>query len=197
MKNFLRLAQGVDVMPALMRVTREQHLWHADTYLRDYPQGPFGEVDSIICRFPPRTVTETQAQAEALLADPSYDQHECIDLPIYGEVPEVRDLVFTLMARVRGTRLGRVMLNRIQPGGHIFRHADTPAHANYWQRHHIVLQSAPGVVFHAGEEQVYMAPGEVWWFNNGKAHVDGSIPEHEVINNSAVERIHLIVDVRC
>jgi hypothetical protein len=196
-KNFLRLAQGVDVMPALMRVTREQHLWHADTYLRDYPQGPFGEVDSIICRFPPRTVKETQEQVEELLKDSRYDPHECVDLPIYGEVPEVRDLVFTLLARVRGTRLGRVMLNRIQPGGHIFRHADTPEHANYWQRHHVVLQSAPGVVFHAGDEQVYMAPGEVWWFNNGKAHPDGTIPEHEVMNNSAVERIHLIVDVRC
>lgn len=197
MKNFLRIATGVDVMPALMRVTRNQQYWHEDTYLRDYPQGPFGEVDSIICRFPPRTVTETQEQAEALKADPHYDQHECVDLPIYANLPEIRDLVFTLMARVRATRLGRVMVNRIQPGGHIFRHADTPDHANYWQRHHICLQSAPGCIFMAGDEQVTMMPGECWWFNNGKMTPDGEIPEHEVINNSAIERIHLIIDVLC
>jgi hypothetical protein len=33
-----------------------------------------------------------------------------------------------------------------------------------------------------------MAPGEIWWFDNSV--------EHEVINNSAGDRIHLIVDVR-
>jgi hypothetical protein len=42
-----------------------------------------------------------------------------------------------------------------------------------------------------------MAPGEVWWFDNGKERKDGSEPpKHQVINNSAVERIHLILDVR-
>jgi hypothetical protein len=197
MKNFLRLAQGLDVMPLLASVTRNPDWWHEDTYLRSYPQGPFGEIDSIILRFPPRTVCETQEQAEELLRQPGYDQHECVDQAIYGKLPEARALVMNLMHYVGGTRLGRVMLNRIQPGGRIYQHADTPAHANYWQRHHIVLQSAPGVVFEAGEEQVYMAPGECWWFDNGKERADGSEPpKHQVINNSAVERIHLIVDVR-
>lgn len=196
MKHFLRIATGIDVMPALMRITRNQSLWHADDYLRSFKQGPFGEVDSIICRFPPRTVTQTQEQAEALMADPHYDQHECVDQPIYAQVPEVRELVFALAARVRATRLGRVMLNRIQPGGRIYKHADTPGHANYWMRHHIVLQSAPGCVFHAGDEQVCMATGEAWWFDNGKGEGDDR-PQHEVFNGSAVERIHLITDVVC
>jgi hypothetical protein len=197
MRNFLRLAQNLDVMPLLAAITRNQDWWHEDTYLRSYPQGPFGEVDSIILRFPPRTVTETQEQAEQLLADPHYDQHECVDQPIYGRVPQARQLVMNLMHYVGATRLGRVMINRIQPGGKIFQHADTPDHANYWDRHHIVLQSAPGVVFEAGDEQVYMAPGDVWWFDNGKARTDGGeIPKHQVWNNSAVERIHMIVDLR-
>jgi hypothetical protein len=34
-----------------------------------------------------------------------------------------------------------------------------------------------------------MRTGEVWWFNNAI--------EHEVVNNSADDRIHLIVDIRC
>jgi hypothetical protein len=33
-----------------------------------------------------------------------------------------------------------------------------------------------------------MAPGEAWWFDNAQ--------EHEVINNSADDRIHMIVDIR-
>jgi hypothetical protein len=92
------------------------------------------------------------------------------------------------MAYVHGERLGRVMINKIAPGGVIYPHADTPEHAEYYSRFHIVLQSQPGVVFRAGDEQVYMATGEVWWFDNKQ--------EHEVINNSADDRIHMIVDIR-
>jgi hypothetical protein len=33
-----------------------------------------------------------------------------------------------------------------------------------------------------------MAPGETWWFQNAV--------EHEVINNSPIERIHLVIDIR-
>lgn len=193
MRNFYRIAAGVDTTAVMVKLAHNPTLWHSDTYLRDYPQGPFGEVDSIICRFPPRTVAETQAQAEQLMADPHYDQHECVDLPVYDQLPQVRRLVMDMFNAVGGTRLGRVIINRMQPGGRIYKHADTPAHADYWQRHHLVLQSAPGVVFTAGEESVYMAPGDFWYFNNGKAP---DRPAHEVINNSAVERIHLIVDVR-
>jgi hypothetical protein len=51
-----------------------------------------------------------------------------------------------------------------------------------------VVSSAPGVTFRCGDEKVHMETGEVWWFQNAL--------EHEVINNSAHERIHLIIDIR-
>jgi len=193
MKNFHCITTGVDVSQLMLKLAYHPEWWHADTYLRKYPQGPFGEVDSIILRFPPRTVTETEEQAEALRNDPTYDQHECVDQPIYAQFPEARAIIMRMFAFVGGVRLGRVIINRIMPGGRIFKHADTPAHADYWRRHHLVLQSAPGVQFHAGDEQVYMAPGEFWYFNNGKAP---DRPAHEVINNSPIERIHLIMDAR-
>jgi uncharacterized cupin superfamily protein len=61
-------------------------------------------------------------------------------------------------------------------------------YANTMSRYHIPLQSGPGVLFRAGDEHVYMRPGEAWDFN---AHA-----EHEVVNNSADDRVHLIVDIR-
>ena len=187
MKNFLRIAQGADVIPLLLALRRRPELWHADTFLRDYPQGPFGEVESIILRFPPRSVHETE---EALAAAAVHiDQHECVDLPVYKMLPEARALVMSLMARVQGERLGRVMINKIEPGGHIFPHADTPAHAEYWERHHIVLESNPDSLFRCGEEMIHMAAGEVYWFENAI--------EHEVRNEGTTARIHLIVDIRC
>lgn len=187
MRNFLRIGQGTDVMPLLAAIARKPELWKVDTYLRDYPQGPFGDIDSIILRFPKKIIAATAEDAEQHIA--SIDQHESLDTPSFAFLPEARPLIMGLMSYVGATRLGRVIINRIRPGGRITPHCDTHDHAEYYERHHIVLQSAPGVDFRCEEEHVYMGVGETWWFNNAL--------EHEVINNSANDRIHLIVDVRC
>lgn len=186
MNNFMRIACEMDVLPLLLAIKRRPELWKEDTYLRDYPQGPFGEVESIMLRFPEKRVFELEADLERYKN--SNEQHECIDYPPYKLLPEARGLIMWLMNRVGGERLGRCMINKIKPGGRIFPHADTPAHTEYYTRFHIVLQSQPGVVFRAGDEQIYMGTCEVWWFDNSK--------EHEVINNSAEDRIHLVVDIR-
>ena len=186
MKNFTRLSAGVEINPLLLAIKRRPDLWAEDTYLRDYPQGPFKEIDSIMLRFPEKSVVETKLELQNILS--KFDQHENVDYPAYKILHEARSLIMNLFSYVGGERLGRAMINRIAPGGVIFPHVDTESHTDYYTRFHIVLQSQPGVVFRAGTEQVYMATGEVWWFDNSQ--------EHEVINNSADERIHLIVDVR-
>lgn len=188
MNNFQRVAQ-VDVMPLLLAIRRHSELWHEDTYLRDFPQGPFGEVDTIMLRFPVKRVVEMQ---EALAVEsnehPTIDQHECIDYPAYKVLHEARPLVMNLMHYVGGERLGRVMINRIVAGGRIFPHADTPVHAEYWTRHHICLWGLPGAVIRCGDESLQFHTGEVFWFNNSL--------EHDVVNNSAEERISMVVDIR-
>lgn len=196
MKYFLKIAENINILPVLMKLQQNPQFWHEDTYLRTFPQGPFGEMDSIICRFPPRAVAATQEEADALMATPGYDQHECEDLPVYGKLPEVRQLVMNLFQFVGGTRLGRVIINRVKPGGRIYKHADRLAHANYWHRHHICIQSAPGVTFTAGDESVWIAPGQAYWFDNGKGGPDDDRPQHEVVNQSEVDRIHIVIDVR-
>jgi quercetin dioxygenase-like cupin family protein len=92
------------------------------------------------------------------------------------------------MARVEGERLGRCIITKLKPGAVIDPHVDSGDHAAYFERYHIVLQSLPGSVFHAGGETVQMRVGEVWWFDNSSMH--------SVINNSADDRIHLIVDIK-
>ena len=186
MKHFLKISQGIDVMPLRMAIARRPELWREDTYLRDYPQGPFGEIESIMLRFPVKSVLETE-QALKEHAE-THDQHECIDYPAYKLLTEARPLVMNLMTYTGGERLGRVMINKIMPGGRIHPHADTPAHADYYSRFHINLAGSPGCVFRCDDEQVYMAPGELWWFNNKL--------EHEVINNAAEERISMVIDIR-
>lgn len=189
MKNFVHIASNVPVTPltlAIARLEKSHGVWKADTYLRDYPQGPFGQCESIILRFPPRSVHETEELLKQALVN--IDQHENVDQPVFKSLTEARPLVFNLMAAVEGERLGRVMINKLLPGGVIYPHADTPLHADYWDRFHIVLASAPGSNFRCGDEVVNMRTGDIWWFNNKL--------EHEVVNNSAHERVHMIIDIR-
>lgn len=186
MRNFQKIAHGIDVIPLLLAINRRPELWKEDTYLRDYPQGPFAQIQSIMLRFPEKGVYETEEELKNHLS--KYDQHENIDYPAYKILYEARQIVMSLMTRVGGERLGRVMINKIAPGGVIYPHADTPSHTAYYSRFHVVLQSNPGVVFRSGDERVYMETGTAWWFDNAK--------EHEVINNSADDRIHMICDIR-
>jgi hypothetical protein len=187
LKNFRKITQGIDTVKLLLAISRRPELWKEDTYLRDYPQGPFGEVESIMLRFPTKGVYDTEKELQDHLSQ--YDQHENVDQPAYKILTDARPLVMNLMAYVSGERLGRVMINKIAPGGRIYPHADTPVHAEYWERFHIVLESSPGVMFRCESEKVYMATGEIWWFNNSL--------EHEVINDSQSDRVHMIIDVRC
>ena len=80
-----------------------------------------------------------------------------------------------------------VIITKIAPGDKIYPHADGGAPAEYYERYHVMLQNGPGSVFRAGDETVYMQPGDVWWFDNQQ--------EHEVINNRD-DRITMIVDIR-
>lgn len=186
MNHFQIIAQGVDVMPLLMAIKRRPEMWKEDTYLRDYPQGPFGEIESIMLRFPPRSVVETEEElAKAIVA---IDQHENVDQPAYKLLHEARALVMDLMHRVGGERLGRVMINKIAPGGQIFPHADTPAHCDYYTRFHIVLWGKPGCVLTCDNEQIEMRTGDCFWFNNALMHA--------VVNNSSEERISMVIDIR-
>lgn len=186
MKNFLKLAAGVDVMPLNLAIARRPELWKEDTYLRDYPQGPFGMIESIMLRFPVKSVVETEVELQDHLS--KYDQHENVDYPAYKLLHEARPIVMQLMAAVGGERLGRVMINKIEPGGRIFPHADTPAHAEYYSRFHVVLSSPNECWFRAGDETIHMSTGEVWWFDNKQ--------EHEVVNEGAEARVHIVVDIR-
>lgn len=179
MRNF-QVIGTADTLPVLHQLQRQPALWKADTYLRDYPQGPFGDTETVFIRFPPASVTELERSTR--------DQHECVWMDGAVHLPAARKLIFDLMNRTEGERIGRVMVNRLRCGGRVFPHADTPVHADYWDRYHVVLQSSPGCDFRCGTERVYMPPGQVWWFQNAL--------EHEVVNNGAIERIHLIVDIR-
>lgn len=181
MRNFLRIATGVNVTPLLLALARRPELWNQNTLRTTHPQSPHTQVDDIWLRFNELPPAGEEARV--------MDEHESVNYPAMEVLPEARQLVMQLFAAVAGERLGRALITRLPPGGHIAPHVDGGSHAEYYERHHLVLQSNPESLFRAGDEAVAMVAGEVWWFDNSQ--------EHEVMNHGKTDRIHLIVDARC
>lgn len=194
MRNFRIIKDGMDVGALALAIAMEPDLWTADTFLRNYPQGPFGDTDTIMLRFPEIQKGMTEKQIERYKANKlaGYDQHEAIAWPAWSKLTQAHNFVFDLARFVEATRIGRVMINRIRPGGRIFRHADTPEHVKYWRRFHLVLQGQPGAVIFcgdgSGDESLQMTTGRLFWFNNAL--------EHEVRNESSVDRLSMVIDLR-
>lgn len=179
MRHFLKIAEAVDVMPLAIALQRQPELWNANTLRTTFEGTPHGQVDDIWLRF--------NGNLERPLKELG-DELETVDYPAMAALPMVRPVIFDLMRRVEGVRLGRVMITRVAPGKRILPHADVLGdYANYYQRYHVVIRGNPGSLFRVEQETVCMRTGEVWWFN---AH-----GEHEVQNNSDDDRIHMLADI--
>lgn len=178
MKHFLRIAQGVDTMPVLNALAVNPDLWDENTLRTTHPGTAHAQVSDIWIFF------------NAIPADPTtvIDDKDVIPYRGWDALPQLRPIVFDLMRRVEGTRLGRVIISRMRPGAIITPHVDGGAPATYYSRYQIALQSEAGCLFHAGDETVNMRTGEAWWFDNQQTH--------SVVNNSADDRISVIVDIR-
>lgn len=192
MQNFFKVAQGFNPWPLLHAVQTQQELWNKYPVRTAHEMSAHREVDDIVLRYSP--FNSGDDFVEKVCAE-----IHCVDYPPWHKLPAAQQLVYLTMGQVLGIHLGRVMITRLKPGFAIPPHSDRITVAEeqfpykippaiYYERYHIVLQSQPGVQFICGDENVYMAPGEVWWFNNQL--------EHSVINNSAEDRIHLICDIR-
>lgn len=178
MKNFLKVAEGMDVMPTLAALAMHPHLWNQNTLRTTHPGTAHAQADDIWLRF-----NEIVGDGASVIDDVA-----CINYPAMRELPQARPLIFFLLARMEGEQLGRCLITRLKPGAVIAPHCDQGAPATFYDRFHIMLQCKPGVTFRAGDERVQMKSGEIWWFDN--------TVEHEVINHSDDDRISLIVDMR-
>lgn len=177
MRNFYRLAENMDIVPLVMALKANPDLWNENTLRTEHPGTAHSEVSDIWLRF-----NEVSDESTVM------DDRECINYPAIFQLPEAQHFIFWLMARVKGERVGRCLITELAPGRCITPHVDMGAPAEYYERYHVVLSGHKGSVFRAGDEQVTMLTGDVWWFDNQQ--------EHEVINNSAEDRVHLIIDIK-
>lgn len=153
-------------------IARRPDLWNADRLRTEFKHSPHEQASDIILRFGAGNI---------------HDLHPNIDRPAMASLG-AKGMALQIMGLVGGSELGRVLVTRLAPGKTILPHADEGDYNRWFDRYHVCLQSLPGVTFRCGEEKVSPISGELWWFNNKI--------EHEIINNSADDRITMIVDVR-
>ncbi len=177
MRNFQRLAEGVEVFPIVHALQRQPDLWNAHPIRTTHPGTAHSEADDILCWF------NDTSDPEAVVND-----RGVIPYPAWERLPQLRPVIFNLMRAVEGVGLGRVIISRLAPGKEITPHVDGGAPAEWFERYQVMLQCLPGVLFRAGDEVVQMKTGEAWHFDNKQ--------EHSVANGSADDRIALIIDVR-
>lgn len=178
MRNFLLIGQSIDVVPALNALALHPDLWNEYPLRTMHAGTAHAEVDDIWLMF------------NAMPDDPSevIDDIRVEPYRAWHVLHPLRGMALDLMRRVDGVSLGRVLVTRLKPGARILPHVDQGAPAEYFTRYQIALQSLPGAVFRIEGEEVIFRTGDAWLIDNRK--------EHEVINNSADDRIVLIVDVR-
>jgi len=168
-------------------LVRQPELWNAENIRTTFPGSPHRDVADIVVRFNDLASHKSGNDYTSTDGSSIMDQHESIWFPAANCLP-IKPLLFDLMRSVEGERLGRVVITRLAPGCAIHPHEDSGDHAAYYTRYQCMLQCLPGVIFSCGEEQVQMKTGDIWFFRNECTH--------QVVNNSADDRIALIVDVR-
>lgn len=183
MRNFLKVGT-IDTCPLLMQLQTQPQLWNRHSYRTTFDGTPFRGMDDILLRYSKFEKFENNDDPKALI-----DDRDLVLYPAWHSLNEAHEVIFNLMRRYKGITLGRVIVARLPMGGRIKPHAD-----NYGvyatsggMRFHVVVQGLPGCLFHCGDETIQAQTGEVWWFNHQEMH--------SAENNSADERIHLLVDV--
>jgi hypothetical protein len=104
------------------------------------------------------------------------------DHPTWGEVSPILRHLETIL-RGRATKCALV---RLRAGASIAIHTDQGALQRV-HRCHIPVITAPGVDFIIGGDHYFLPPGLVHELNN-------TLP-HGVINASAIDRVHLLIDI--
>lgn len=180
MKYFYRVAEGVDVIPLTLAIQRQPDLWNVHRQRTQRPGTAHSDVSDIWVRFQDPKQLDQFATGQK--------EHLSVWYPAYYALPEVRPIVFGLMARVEGEQLGGVLITKISPGGKVEPHTDHGWHVDYYDKFYVSLQSRPGALFYCDDEMICPQPGDVWWFDNRKPHW--------VENKSDDDRMTLIVCIR-
>lgn len=186
MKNFQLIDSRVDVVPLKLALQRQPELWNQFGRRTTFDNTPHGKTEDIWCRYRDISDLDTEEKYKANISKP----HFPVWYPAWHRLPQLRSIVFGMMARVSGEHLGGIFITKIPPGESVLPHSDSGWHPEFYNtKLYLPIQTNKECVFYCGDEEVTMLDGDIWRVDNTK--------EHSVVNNGNDDRMTLIVCIRC
>ncbi|WP_158586656.1 aspartyl/asparaginyl beta-hydroxylase domain-containing protein [Henriciella mobilis] len=176
MQNFRLIEEQVSVSHLLAEINAVENAW-------DLNQGRQSKI---------KVQREAQAipirglRKSKIAGRKRWDVHESRYTNISRNFPKIRSCLVDLASKLNG-ELSRAKVAKLTPGARVYPHIDRGEYYRVRDRYHLVFDSEPGNVLRAGDEELWMKPGELWWFDNKAVHA--------AENASASDRIHFIFDL--
>lgn len=181
MKHFLKMSEGIDVLPIKLALQIHPELWNSHNERKEFAESSHKETSDIWIRYNhPDNLRQGYEKFTS--------EHDAVWYPAYQKLP-LRKIIYSLMARCMAVRLGGVLITKIPPGGKVLPHIDKGWHPEYYNvKLYVPIQTNEQVVNYVENESVLMKEGECWYFDNTKMHW--------VENDGKDDRITLIICLR-
>ena len=176
MKCFRLMKKNVDVQPFLNEIASIPDVWSQST----------GRQDKIAVQREAEAIPLRGLVKSKIGGRKRRDVHESRYTSGSKKFLVARAFLESFAAE-QDAELGRGKIVRLMPGRRVYPHIDRGEYYRVRDRYHLILQSAAGSYLKAGDEEVRMAEGELWWFDNNQMH--------EAYNDGEAERIHIIFDM--
>lgn len=176
MKYFKRIRAGVDTGPFLREIAALDDAWAMVTGRQDKIA-----VQREALAIPLRGLRKTQIYGRK-----RSDVHESRWTSASEKFPHARAFLEETAAAL-DCALSRGKIVCLPAGRRVYPHIDRGQYYRLRGRYHLVLKSTAGSWLKAGDEEVRMREGELWWFDNDQMH--------EAHNDGDEDRIHMIFDL--
>lgn len=176
MENFKRLRAGIDTAPFLEEIVSVDNAWSMAT----------GRQDRIKVQREAMAIPLRGLRKSMIDGRKRRDVHESRWTSGSERYPRACAFLRAFGEETDGV-LGRAKIVLLPAGRRVYPHIDRGEYYRVRNRHHFVIASNDGSWMRAGDEEVRMREGELWWFDNNKMH--------EAKNDGEQDRIHMIFDV--
>lgn len=176
LRNFERITTGLPVQPLLDELEANPELWGEITLRQKYPGTKHKDTENIFLRGATANTYQDFFLTKTSVDYPAQVKLAHVVNPILDPVKEILQV----------TELGRVIIVKLNPGGHVDIHLDEGIYSDYFSRFHVVLSAEKGSILTVDDEVRHFAPGEAWWFNHKVLHTAD--------NHATTPRIHIIMD---
>lgn len=176
MKNFRLIRDRVDTGALLAEIASVPGAWELSTTRQE----------KIAVQREARAIPLRGLRKSCLYGRARRDVHESRWTTGSVRFPQLCRLIEQTAADLECTP-GRAKVVCLPAGRRVYPHIDRGDYYRLHGRYHLVLKSSLGSWLRAGDEEVRMREGELWWFDNKQVH--------EAHNDGEEDRIHLIFDL--